>query len=632
MKKIFGLLLFSILSISFCQSDFLNENNSTQLSKDSFAYKNIVKKRVEGNQSSLWTPVSTIEDGAVYMIRSVENQNLYWDLTGGNLTNGTQVQLYDLNYSQAQKFYFKKQFDVNGFCTYRLSPLYNYDKVLRLNNNSENEILKIADESYSDTHLYSDKFCFIPVSDNPTQFHISTCFDNSFTGKLSVDSIQSGQKIKQKSNNSYNLLEHKWEIIKTDYIGLNVGNKTYINGLNEFRYVVRVPSPGRYVIETRTYNNNPLDTYLRLVRDSDNIEVARNDDGGIGNNALITYDFSTVEEFSVLVRGYFSSTQGYCYVILRPYKTIYMTGTYDIDYQHIDRVSALNNSKEHIKNLGYFPMVYGNLKHETVFNDTDWEDKNKIDRDYYVFYGHGGNDGNYAVYFDGSNPDWASYSDLPNFTYADLIIWMICEGGKYDPANGYNHCMAYDSISKGANKSLGFKGEIYNITADKFIPKLFESLKTNTLETAISIASDYAISSNYFWWNFFGHNHCDIGNPILFTNDNRDGIQLSCETNSCEATRLNFVNDNGFIRNKNTTFNNTRFLYNSLEQSINSLKNKWDEVLLFLCGSENYPVPVAMCADENSCVCKFFDLTSEKELSPDEFQRMMEENYYENNN
>ena len=631
MRNFFGLFLFNIISICLCQFSFSNENNSKQSGKDTYAYKNVINKRVEGNQPSLWTPVSTIEDGAVYMIRSVENQNLYWDLTGGNLTNGTQVQLYELNYSQAQKFYFKRQFDVNGLPTYRLAPLFSYDKVLRLNSNSENEILQIADESYSDVHLYSDKLCFIPISGNPTQFHISTCFDDTLGGKLSVDSIQSGQKVKQKTNSSYMLHQHKWEVIKTDYMGLNVGNKTYINGLNEFRYVARVPSVGKYVIETRAYNNTTLDTYLRLVRDSDNIEVARNDDGGVGTNALITYNFSTIEEFSVLVRGYLSSTQGYCYVILRPYKTIYMTGTYDIDNQHVDRVNALNNSKEHIKNLGYFPIVYGNLKHETVFNDNDWEDKNKIDRDYYVFYGHGGNDGEYAVYFDGQNPDWTSYSELPNFIYADLIIWMICRGGNYDPANGYYHCMAYDSISNGANQSLGFKGEIYNLTADRFIPKLFEALKTNPLESAISIASQHAINSNWFWWTFYGQFHCDINNPILFTNDNRGGIQLSCESSDCEATRLNYINDNGFIRNKKATFSNTRFLFNSLESSINRLKNKWDEVLLFLCGNDNSPMPIAMCADEKDCVCKFFDLANGKELDPDMFEKIMEQNDYESN-
>ena len=135
---------------------------------------------------------------------------------------------------------------------------------------------------------------------------------------LSVDSIASGQKIKQKNNSSYALHPHRWEVIKTDYLGLNVGNKVHVNGLNEIRYVARTPHIGKYVIETRTYDNNPLDTFLRLIRDSDGEQVAQNDDSGVSNNALITYDFEAIEEFSVLVRGFSSSVQGYCHLILRP--------------------------------------------------------------------------------------------------------------------------------------------------------------------------------------------------------------------------------------------------------------------------------------------------------------------------
>ena len=39
--------------------------------------------------------------------------------------------MYPVNYSHAQKFYIKKQFDVQGYATYRLSPLFNYDKLMR---------------------------------------------------------------------------------------------------------------------------------------------------------------------------------------------------------------------------------------------------------------------------------------------------------------------------------------------------------------------------------------------------------------------------------------------------------------------------------------------------------------------
>ena len=623
MKKFFSIVLVFIFTI--CLNDIIAKANnfpSEKMINDIIG--NIgIKKRVEDNQPYLWAPVSSIEDGAIYMIRSVENPNLYWDLTGGNLNNGTQVQLYNLNYSHAQKFYFKKQFDVNGISTFRLAPLFSYDKVLRTNNNNDNSILQIADETYSDVHLFSDKLCFVSTYSGSTQFNISTCYDNNLNKMLSVDSIASGQKIKQKNNSSYALNPHRWEVIKTDYLGLNVGNKVHVNGLNEIRYVARTPHIGKYVIETRTYDNNPLDTFLRLIRDSDGEQVAQNDDSGVSNNALITYDFEAIEEFSVLVRGFSSSVQGYCHLILRPQKTIYMTGTYDIDNQKRDRVTALNNSKNYIRDLGYFPEVYGNLDQNTVFNETDWEDKKKIDRDYYLFYGHGGNNGAASIYFDGPNANWAFYDSLPNFYYADLVIWMICNGANYDPENGYYHCMALDTVIRGANRSIGFRGSVYNVTCDKFIPKLFQALKTNTLEDAVVIASQHAIDSNWIWWLFWGQFVCDIANPVMFSYGNRSGLQLNAQTNNAEDTKQQYIEDKGFIRKKNALFHYTDKLYESLEYKIKRLEKQWDDVLLFLGGESSSPRPIAMCSDSLDCVTEYYVLETDESVVPDYFDKLM---------
>lgn len=618
-RIVFGLLFSLLFSLNhFSSNDFAHEGKEAT----SF-YKNTVNRRVEGNQSSLWTPVSSIEDGSVYMIRSAENQNLYWDLTGGGLTNGTQVQLYGLNYSYAQKFYFKKQFNIYNSPTYRLIPLYDYDKVLRFDSDSENEILKIADETYSDNHLFSDKICLTQAYDNPTQFHISTCFGDALSGNVSVDSVASGQKIKLKSNNTYYLNQHRWEIIKTDYIGLNVGNKTYINGTNEIRYVVRVPHPGKYVVETRPFGGNSIDTYLRLVRDSDNVQVSQNDDGGIDNNALITYNFSNTEEHSIFARGYSSNVTGYCYVVLRPLKTIYMTGTYDIDNQHIDRVSALNDAKPYCRDLGYFPEVYGNLNHSTVFTDMDWEDKNKIDRDYYLFYGHGGAGGASAFYFNGSSPDQTYYYSLPTFLYADLIIWMICNGANYDPQNSINHCMAYDSVDRGANRSLGFRGEIWNITADKFIPKLFEALKTNNLGDACSIASQYAINSNWLWWVLFGQFNCDIANPVVFTKESKEAFNIHFQAKDTTKTKSNYVIDNGFFKKKDVFSSGCSNIYREVNDTVDKLKKEWDEVLLFLGGNQNNPKPIAMCINCKYHHCRYCDLYTNETIDPDCFDEIM---------
>lgn len=505
MKKItltFAFLFVALLGkavqpmSAYCGTN--STSNNLTLSKDeekalakkeaARAARAIITGPEKGEVSTLWQPVSEIENGSVYMIRSVENRNLYWDLTGGSLSNGTQVQLYNLNYSQAQKFYIKKQFDVDGAATYRISPLYAYDKVLRLNKNEEYSKVVIGDETYkNDFQLFSDKFRFIPVNGNPTQFHIAAVCDDVMKWKYTVDSVESGQKIMVRNHSSYTLRQHKWEIVKTDYVGLNVGNKTWVEGTSDFRYVARVPRLGRYVIETYDYNGVQTDTYLALKRDSDGVVVATNDDGGQGYNARIVYDFQTQEEFSVFVRGYNDDTHGYCYLVFRPEKTLYLSGTYDYDNQKYDRVTPLNNCKENLRKMGYFAEVQANFNHDSIYAEKDWEDKLKIDRDYYVFIGHGGNGGKYSVYFDAQNPDWVHYSDLPSLNNTGLMLWMTCEGGK-EPDSGTEHCFAMGAAIKGASYSLGFRENIERSKANKFVEEFFKARVNNSQVNSIAIA------------------------------------------------------------------------------------------------------------------------------------------------
>ena len=499
---------FKNKDFSFDQTSNKNEiayQNTQQLREANTFSKNLtpmtasrsISGPVQGEQSTLWEPVTEIEDGAIYMIRCAENPDLYWDLTGGSLNNGTQVQLYNLNYSYAQKFYFKKSFDANGYPTYQLSPLYSYDKILRFEGKTENSILKVDDEIYNnpdkELSLYSDRIYFTP-SVNSGRFYAHVCYRNQGNNGYKYVSVQAasvGNKIKIKDASlPSNRFIFSWEIIKTDYIGLQVGNKTYVNGTQEFRYVARVPFIGKYVIETRSYGNNNIDTYLRLKRDSTNTVVATNDDGGEGLNAKITYNFATTDEHSVYVRAYNNNYHGYCYVILRPEKTIYMSGTYDyVQTAPGEMINSILNSRQYIRQMGYFPVAYTNMHHDSVFSETDWEGTVKMNRDYYIFDGHGWNEGIGAGYYDGPNHDlvWVNNGESanwPNLSGTKLTLWIACESAK-EPTNGYDHCLARFSAMKGAEKSFGFRGNISMRAASMFIEEFFKELRTREIEDAI---------------------------------------------------------------------------------------------------------------------------------------------------
>ena len=625
MKKLY---LWTVFALVFCFMVEITKSFSKGANCYYFETKtpiiNNPKRRVEGNQSSLWTPVSSFEDGATYMIRSVSDSNLYWDLTNGSLTNGTELQLYNLNYSHAQKFYFKKQFDYQGHETYRLAPLFAYEKVLRVNSDSENEKIVIASETYTDTHLFSDKMCFIPTYSGSTQFYIASAL-SGLGKKFTASTIQSGQKIIQKTGPSVLTNDYKWEIVKTDYVGLNVGNKTYINGTQETRYVARVPYVGEYVIETFDYGASSLDTFLRLNRDSDNTQVAFDDDSGTDYNAKIIYNFTTIEEFSIFVRGYSNNEVGYCYLVLRPLKTIYMTGTYDIDNRHVDCVTCLNNTKTYCRDLGYFCEVYGNLNHGTIFNDTDWENTTKMDRDYYVFNGHGGGDGTQAVYFDGSSPDWISYYDIPNLQNAGLVVWMACGSAHYsylDDEQRYT-CLANECVLNGADYSLGYEGSIWPVTIDCFVPKLFESLLTNSLTDSIYIASQYALQMNLIWYIYVNNQQDDIINPVLISQNNVRGETVDIPMPNFDTIRNNYNTVDGFICKKTDSFLDLSNIKEMSSSFISDLYEKWDDVVLFATANNNTVSAYAVCTDNENIKTAYYDLMTQNPIQSYIFEEMM---------
>lgn len=621
-------LLFCLVVIgfgSFVHNEKQAVDFGTTDDKGLFLREN-VKCKTKSNTSELWTPVSEIENGAIYMIRSVGMPNLYWDVRNGDFSTGTPIQLYDYNCTASQKFTFKRQFDLDGDVSYSLSPLYAFDNVLRFKADSTRSPLKISNLTFSDNDLFTDKISFVQVVLCPTHFY-ARVYDPAakIYSYLTAPVLESGRTVESRVPNVYLREQLLWEIVKTDYLGLNVGNKVLINGTHSTRFVARVPYTGRYIIETRSFDGSVVDTTLELLDDFSGKRLAYNDDGD-GRFSKITYDFSTTNEHSVLVRGYQQNVSGSCYLILRPAKTIYMSGTYDIDNQHCDRITSLLNAKQYCRDLGYFPEVSANLSHRVAFEETDWEDKCQMDRDYYVFYGHGGNDGRGAVYFDGPSPDWAFNVDLPLLKNAGLMLWMSCTCGRQYSSDQDGECIAAQCVKNGAKQSVGFAGDIYNITADAFIPAFFKALKNSSIEKALRIASDTAIRENRTWWNHEGYKLCDIANPFLFDRNGAHKISQKADVSSslkgsCFEETLN--SECSFVFKKDSNYIDVSKIASDVNQKVAGLKKEFEYVDLYLCGDDNEPLPIAMCTDTVGCVVKYIDLYTDEIVSPRSFEEMM---------
>lgn len=629
MKKILCYLILSGFCLLLGQSNLVCDSFKGQ-SCDQLSFKTIHEK-VKGTEKDLWTPVSEIEDGAVYMIRSAENPNLYWDVRNGVFSVGTPIQLYDYNCSASQKFYFKKQFSLHS-STYSLSPLYAYDRTLRFPQNKTNDVLKIGNIEYkedNDNLFFSDKLRFEPCEDNPKRFVIY--YEKDVNGKRSYvtsDSLVSGKEIINVDRNTFEARRTVWEIVKTDYLGLNVGNRVKLCGAATFRFVAKVPYPGRYVIETKKYSTKSYNTILRLVRDEDGVTVASDDNSGDEKNAKILYYFPDAGEYSVYLSGYDGFDMGSCYLILRPEKTVYMSGCYCIrGEEHIESVTTLQKTQKHLREMGYFPEVYVNRGYETVFQDSDWEqdsefeDTIKADKDYYVYYGHGSETSRFVYFYNESYPDFFYSRQLPALDNTNLIVWMACCAG--DNQKGKDDSMAYQSVKNGAKYSIGFPGNIYNLSGDTFLPALFEALKTQEVPKALKAAVEKTRKENWFYFIINGDD--TILKPNLFYN--AGGKPEVMELSSEKRTSINSVSDYsvsyGVVHKRGCSKNEVFTLKNEVLPEIMMLERVYDRVTLFAGVDAGVLRLFALCVDETNCHASYVDVKSGEIVEPSKVEEVM---------
>lgn len=627
-RKYVLFLSVCLLSCGFTASSFSRCDDVGSESGDNFYLKEGVCEKVKGRQADLWSPVEEVEDGAVYMVRSAVNTNLYWDITNGDLSDGTAIQLYDYNCTASQKFYFKKQFRNCGSDSFRLSPLYAYDKLLRFQGSGNQRKLMVDSERYSqnrDDYLFSDKLHFSPCADDPTRFVAYYIPDGKARQYyLTVNSLNTGSSLVAKEGGEPAV----WEIVKTDYLGLNVGNRVRLSGVNTFRYVVRVPFPGEYVIETKKYKSVSYNTNLTLIRDSDGKKVAFDEDSGDEKNARIEYVFPDVGEYSVLISGYDGYDMGSCFLILRPAKTVYLSGIYDIrgSENHLDGASALLRSREAIRKLGLFPEVYVNRPADDFFEDDDWEEEHKANRDFFVFYGHGATNGNYVRFYSGDLIE--HFYTLPDMRKAGVVLWASCYSG-VDDVSTSNIGMAPRSIDAGAKYSIGFPGKIYSVTADTFITSFFTYLEGYTIEAAVKMAAEYAASSNlaFVAFSLIKNLGDTVSQAKLFKNDGA-GVRSTDKERMCgftttHSTKAPFLISNGVYVAKSLSSIDVLAEKDAASNAIERLKKDWMSVELFLGNDGGVAKAIAVCVDEANGVIRYVDTKTMDTIEPRVFESFM---------
>jgi hypothetical protein len=439
--------------------------------------------------------------------------------------------------------------------------------------------------------------------------------------------------------------EYCWQFMKTDTLGLDVANLEYISGTQEQRFYVTPPSIGAFYIETRSYSSTRIvDTYMSLYLAGADTKVGFDDDSGGNLNARISHSFSDTYDYYVLLRGYSSSTSGYCYLMFRPANEVFFAGTQDYDDQGVDRSTPLNDCKPFLQNMGYFVNVHCNLGFQEILEEAS-SGRKKIAGDYFVFAGHGFSNASGVVFYNGINSDGITYDELPAFANSKVVIWESCYGARNYSYNGNLVSMAYQSVVNGAMYSLGYAGEIYSNTGNVFPAKFFEALQTRSVEDAVTTATQWTIDSNWWYWTFFGQFNDDIANPILYKKG--DSLKLSCGSGIYEANRKilgeklssnvsakkrasafdlkqGMFTKSGYVTNsKNVIDVPSELVIKSDSFAQNLVKNSGDEIYKFVAKTKSGDVPLAFIANTESNTVKYFQLDTQEQITASEFESLM---------
>ena len=617
------ILFLLVITPILCEHNFSKNNAINQnLSK--------TIKRAYSEQEELFTNVDKIDDGAVYFIRNAANTNFIWDMPNGNVAEGVEPIICTYNGFGNQRFIVREETKYNGKMYYTISPLYAPTKTLRINDNTDKKNLVLgSDKNTSLVNFLSNKFM---IEKSSYGFTITTGV--STFGKYIVPKDgQIADNVKLEQITSANVTSTKssqWEFCKTDSLGVDLENKIRINGTSTRFFNLTPPSLGEFIIETKQYGSDLVDTYLELYDRSGNNRLAYSDDIEGANNrySRITYNFTSVDDVQVRVRGFSANEIGYVYLLLRPKNPLYFAGVYDYDKNNNDRPSTLKEAQQFLPN--HYLDVQSNRGVDAILELAP-NGKKKINSEYFVFSGHGYSNVAGVEFYNSTNPEGFLWYDIPSLNDTKIAIWMTCHGArnyfKYGSTSQMTS-MAYQSIYMGADYSLGYVGSIYDTTQRAFPKKFFDALQTNSIPDAVTIATKKTIDANWWWWTFYGKSKDDFKNPILYkkgdslnTTCGNGNYDLEANAESMNVEMFDKISHNGYVMNIDNNANDI--------MSINSLySNSSVESLFpykFISNYDGKLIKLGFKCDENTGEVIYYDFINNYEISSEEFELYMGE-------
>lgn len=321
-----------------------------------------------------WSYVSELQDGAVYFIRNVADDDKVMDVYNHDYNNGRNIKLWDSNGYGNQRFIARKRvlfgsdFGTNGREVFTFTPINAQDKCLTIQgvSNAENKRLQIRPDSYCDAQTnvrkYSANAFLVEPGITNNSLRILTGASD-YTKYLTTYNYgtENETEIVQKSYDYSHYQNYEWYFQRVDTLGLYAKNEAVISGQNWQQFWLRVPTDGVYTIQTlkREYNTNVyIDTVMELTDDENGnswVDDSDDDDYRTGSDhylSRIDHYLAANHSYGVRVRGCFNSDAGDIYIDVVPQKA------FTVFHNNVNLSNIKTNTKSYNTGWANLPVAY----------------------------------------------------------------------------------------------------------------------------------------------------------------------------------------------------------------------------------------------------------------------------------
>lgn len=421
-----------------------------------------------------------IIDGGVYVIKPCIGTNKVLDIPNYNYTAGVKPALYDEHWLANQRFVIEKSYKKDSSSYYyRIRPLESMDLYLSIKKiNGEKRVVLKRDTDYSKTNLKVDRFAF--TYESSSDAYLISTYESDNSEKLHVvnnNAINGSEICSGYAPGGYSG-SYRWKLLLTDQLNDNINRDFSINAGESVLFNVKQTVATKYVfmLKHKNYGN----ARISLMSDDFSSTVrSYNSTGGNGYSTSFTQSITT-DNYRLVIENNGSSVFNGT-VCTYPYQRAAFATMFDYDHNNMDSVSQIVKNYKAITDCGFYPSVKVNMGNWGCFSNTV-SGKTFANSQMFFAIGHGNPGG--ICFYDGidENGGWIDLNNMPSFSGTTFTYWGSCQGDTLSTNHngmGVTSSLARRAVEKGADFSVGHRGDVLSEVARDIPRRFFNKYKSN---------------------------------------------------------------------------------------------------------------------------------------------------------